>query len=226
MFDDQNTRNQTTDALKTRLLEFDSYIANCRDSESPRLLSQIIDTTHKPLKAPTFTKIDSLKIISWNIQSKNSATFGNKFEVDRFCNTIKEHDIACLQEIRSNVELKDFVAYNSIRKNNQRSGGGVSILVRKSISRHVTPIYCKNLSDIMAIKISKNLIDRPFDMFIICCYLAPVASKFRKNLDSDMWDTLNDFVNTISSKGKTFMCGDFNARTGDLGDLLVPSKPV
>ena len=209
------------------MIKSDSYIANYRDSESQNLLPPI-HTSHKrnPLKAPTLTQIDGLKIISWNIQSKNSITFGNKFEDNDFCKIIRDHDIVCLQETRSNVELKEFVAYNSIRQNKQRSGGGVSILVRKNIARNVTPLYCKNLSDILAIKISKNLIDRPFDLFIICCYLTPIGSKFRKSLDADIWDTVNDFVNTLSSKGKIFMCGDLNARTGGLSDLLVPNKPV
>jgi exonuclease III len=99
--------------------------------------------------------------MSWNIQSKNSTTLGNKFAIERFEKIVRNHDIVCLQETRSNVELKDYVVFNSIRKNSQRSGGGVSVLVRKKFSRNVTPFYCKNLSDVMAIKISHKMIDRP-----------------------------------------------------------------
>ncbi len=60
----------------------------------------------------------------------------------------------------------------------------------------------------------------------MCCYLAPINSNFRKQLETDAWDSINDFLCTIASKGKLFLCGDLNARTGNLSDLLDPSKLV
>ena len=203
----------------------DFITANCRDSESKFSLNLPTHSPNQPLETPTHT-IDGLKFMSWNIQSKNSTTLGNKFAIERFEKIVRNHDIICLQETRSNVELKDYVVFNSIRKNSQRSGGGVSVLVRKEFSRNVTPFYCKNLSDVMAIKISHKMIDRPWDLILVCCYLAPIASKYRKALDTNIWDTVNDFVNTLSSKGKIFLCGDLNARSGNLSDLLIPSKPI
>ena len=58
----------------------------------------------------------SLKLMSWNIQSP-STTEGNKSKFDGFKQMIIGHDIVCLQETRKGLHLPGYRSFNNPRKN-------------------------------------------------------------------------------------------------------------
>ena len=119
----------------------------------------------------------NLSLMSWNIQSRDS-TEGNKLEDPDFINTLKDSDIICFQETRKPPKLCNYKAFNSTRPG--QSSGGVSILYKTGISGGVTH-YKSNISiDFVTIKLNKNFFHTKNDIYIVCFYIPPSNSSYRK----------------------------------------------
>ena len=87
---------------------------------------------------------NSIKILSWNIQSPSSVD-GSKFEIESFQNVFKDHDIACLQEIRREVHLVGYRSICNIRKDGK--SGGVGILIKNELIEVIEFIKNTECSD-------------------------------------------------------------------------------
>lgn len=66
----------------------------------------------------------NLKIISWNLQSRNLKYEGNKFLLPEFTNIFLGIDIVCLQETKHLIKFENFRCFNSLRP-----GGGKRVVV-------------------------------------------------------------------------------------------------
>ena len=159
--------------------------------------------------------------MSWNIQSKNCSIRGNKFDIEDFTKIINNCHVVCLQEIRKEIEHKNFLAFNNTRST-KRAGGGVCILIHKSLTPHTTRIKCNESSDIVTIRISKEYMASNRDLIIVCCYISPSTTPYRRNSNTDPWEVLNDHIIKLSSinDSEIIICGDFNARTSNLSDII------
>ena len=158
--------------------------------------------------------------MSWNIQSRNSKE-GNKLEDPDFINRLKDADIVCFQETRKPVKLCNYKAYNSTRPG--QSNGGVAILYKTGISGGVSH-YRSNLSqDFVTIKLNKNFFHTKKDLYIVCFYISPGNSKYRKRQQKSPWELLNDLTASLATKGDVFLCGDTNARTSTKPDFITSS---
>ena len=76
------------------------------------------------------TKLNRLKILSWNIQSQNTIT-GNKFEDPTFTKNFEQHNILCLQETRQSPKLAGFRSISKLRIGEK--SGGVFTLYRNEL---------------------------------------------------------------------------------------------
>ena len=56
-----------------------------------------------------------LKIITWNINSRNMSHEGSKFMMPDFKTILNMNDIICLQETKGQVKLENYKAFNSNR---------------------------------------------------------------------------------------------------------------
>ena len=159
--------------------------------------------------------------MSWNIQSKNCSIRGTKFDIEDFTEIINNCHIVCLQETRKEIEHKIFLAFNNTRST-KRAGGGVCILIHKSLIAHTTHIKCMEGSDIVTIRISKEYMASNLDLIIVCCYISPSSTPYRANSNTDPWVFLNDHIIKLSAKNNSeiIICGDFNARTSNLSDTI------
>ena len=103
---------------------------------------------------PSNSNRGGLKIISWNIESRNDATESKLHDTD-FLKVITKNDIICFQETWGPVYLANHRSFNSNRTDSK--SGGVAILVKNNISKGVSLIKTPNTSttDIVAIKLSK-----------------------------------------------------------------------
>ena len=107
-------------------------------------------------------------------------------------------------------EHKHFLAFNNTRST-KRAGGGVFILIHKSLIPYTTPIKCKEDSYIITIRISKTFIGSNSDLISVCCYISPSCTPY---------PSLNELITKLSTKNDSeiIVCGAFNARTADLDD--------
>ena len=158
--------------------------------------------------------------MSWNIQSRDT-TEGNKLEDPDFINRLKDSDIICFQETRKPPKLCNYKAFSSTRPG--QSSGGVSILYKTGISGGVTH-YKSNISvDFVTIKLNKNFFHTKNDIYIVCFYIPPSNSSYRKRQEKNPWELLNDHTMALSTKGSVILCGDTNARTSTKPDFITTS---
>ena len=116
-----------------------------------------------------------LRILSWNIQSRNCSIEGNKFKLPEFAKTILENDIVCLQETKGIVKFENYRCFNNNRPSSN-SGGGVAILINNRLASGITKCVPPKTSDAIAVKLSKHFFHSTDDIFIVCAYVSPTNS--------------------------------------------------
>ena len=167
-----------------------------------------------------------LSIMSWNIQDQKSDKT-NKFEVLDFTKLFNKMDIICLQETKGTIKMPDYVAFNSNRKSSR--SGGVAILVHQYIRKGITHVKCDETQDAAAIKLDKNYFKLQYDIYIITFYISPALSSYAtKNLDYaiNSFESVENIISRLSTKGQIILCGDANARTGCLSDYISETSQI
>ena len=156
---------------------------------------------------------NSIKILSWNIQSPSSVD-GSKFEIQSFQNIIKGHDIACLQEIRREVHLVGYRSICNIRKDGK--SGGVGILIKNELIAGIEFIKNTECSDYLVCRLDKDFFNLSEDTFIVNVYIRPFNSSASNPTDNgkDALKNIENVVNELREEGEVIMCGDFNSRIG------------
>ena len=106
----------------------------------------------------------------------------------------------------------------SISKRAVRGSGGVGVLVKESMfDGFSVDIVDKNHEDIIWIACTQ--ISNPEKIVFICvCYLLPAASS-KGDKSHDVFDILRSQCLKYQDKGEIMICGDFNARVGNLNDM-------
>lgn len=169
-------------------------------------------------RKPTARTLSSLEILSWNIHDRNSSSTGPKKCDPIFKKLTERHLILALQETKGEVYIPNFRCFNKLRKGSR--SGGTCIAIHKSLADG-----CEELStgseDILAVRISvKNE-----NLIIVNVYDSPENSSFKlKKITAEDYfnpttDQILDFLSSPTVEGKLVVVGDFNARTGSLGNL-------
>ena len=164
---------------------------------------------------------NKLEILSWNIQSRNSRVEGNKCLQPDFLKLITSADLICLQETKKPIKIQNYRCYNSNRPGGPKLGGGVAILVDNKIRQGATRVSTPTTHDAIAVKLSKHFFNTKKDTYIICVYISPSTSPYRKRLTTNPWDLVSEFISSLKSKGDIIVCGDMNARTSTTPDYVM-----
>ena len=157
-----------------------------------------------------------VKIGSWNIHG-----LSDKLEDDDFVNRISELDICFLLETWSqeNFSLADSYVFSKhaskkIGKQGRKSGG-ISVIINKKF-RKATKIYKETEYGIW-IKLDKNVINSVTDLFICGVYIPPIDSSYSLKTP---FDAIENDISELPPDCYTLLVGDFNARTGNLSDII------
>ena len=123
-----------------------------------------------------------------------------------------------LGEIHSEKEVS-IPGFKSIKQKNRNKtfkgpkiAGGIGIFVRKRISHIVQAVPNKN-DDSIWIRLKKQFIQEPNDVYIGTYYISP--SKRKDESSSDFFTSLNEEISIFKKKGVPLVQGDLNARTGN-----------
>ena len=99
-----------------------------------------------------------------------------------------------------------------------RPSGGLSLLVRKSISKYVSIAFSDSYH--FWCKINKSGFGWDHDLFICFIYIPPSSSTLLRTGQSLSFETLQSECANYERKGWVLLCGDFNARTNDVNDYI------
>ena len=100
-----------------------------------------------------------------------------------------------------------------------RPSGGLSLLVRKSIFKHVSIAFSDSYH--IWCKLNKNGFGWNRDLFICFIYIPPSSSTLLRTGQALSFETLQSQCAHYERKGWVLLCGDFNARTNDANDYIV-----
>jgi hypothetical protein len=168
--------------------------------------------------------LNSIDICAWNINGGLS----DKLGMDDIQEFLNEFDIILLSEswlypwedisISQSYETIN-IARSKIHPHARRNSGGLVVAVKNTISKFVS-IVARTCDHIVVVKIKNTS-----DIFIIFVYLPPEGTTFLCDCGSDYISSLNETIAKFVNMGQVYVCGDFNARTGNMGGC-DPSKCI
>ena len=154
----------------------------------------------------------------------------NKLDDPDFYNYINNHDVLLLTECwnstDSNLNIKGYDMFTCPRpkwnRRAKRNSGGV-VVYYKSIYKNVIEKVSINPKGILWFRIKTE--SSLQDIYVCLCYIPPEDSKVYKNTTSllfeyDFFQQLNSDIRKYSEKGKVYITGDFNSRTGEQLDFV------
>ena len=114
----------------------------------------------------------------------------------------------------------DFIEYNVCRpvlKTAKRGSGGITVLVKKQLASCISYIESHKVG-IIWFKIIREQSHAYCDIYLCCLYIPPKDSSRHVLNDEDLFDVLYTDILKYNVIGKVIVCGDMNARCGNLLD--------
>ena len=181
--------------------------------------------SHNENSANSTTIIDSnitkkLEIMVWNIQG-----LGDKLKDIDFIQYISKYDMVIFLETMKldsySPCTSDFVYKHFQRKYQhpraRKPAGGIGVLIKSSLETSGTVKIIKNSDFSIWIKIKQS--DK-IDSFLGAVYIPPLdsSSTVSSFINNNAFNLIQEEISNFSQKGNVAICGDFNARTGNLAD--------
>ncbi len=119
----------------------------------------------------------SLKTLCWNINHSRDKYEGAKVEIPEIRELLHNHDLFALQETKGEVNLSDYICYNSNRKGS--NSGGVCIGIHKSLKAGITRVRVNTSEDIVIVKLKAMFFDLEKDTNIVNFYDSSTYGSFK-----------------------------------------------
>ena len=180
-----------------------------------------------------------LSISTWNINGLEYKSHGikmNKLHDLEICEVLKQSECIGLLETHadSNTEIC-LPGYNVFRKDRPKhrkawkSSGGIAVFVKESL-RSMFKFEPISDSDIIWVRVQKELTKLLSDLYVAFVYLPPFNSSYGKANGKAIMQKLEKQIEYFSCKGKVILTGDLNARVGNETDILIkendPHLPI
>ena len=172
-----------------------------------------------------------LNISTWNINGLEYKSHGiksNKLNDLEVSEVLKHSDCIGLLETHADSNTDIYLpGYYVFRKDipKQRkawkSSGGIAVLVKESL-RNMFKFEPTSDSDIIWVRIQKELTKLLCDTYVAFVYLPPVNSSYGKVKGKEIMQKLEKQIEFYSCKGQVVLSGDLNARVGNMTDILKP----
>ena len=170
-----------------------------------------------------------LTITSWNINGLECKMYGtksNKLYDQELTGNLNKSDIIGLLETHADshtdIALNGYYVFRKDRPKNKKAwkaSGGIAVFVKESLRK-----ACKfdpiSDSDIVWVKVHKDITKLNNDLYLAFVYLPPCNSTYGKANGRDILHKLEKHIEFFSCKGKVIICGDFNARVGEFVDII------
>ena len=93
----------------------------------------------------------------------------------------------------------------------KRNSGGIALYIRDSFYEYCTLLE-RSGDDIICIKIDKQILNLPNDLYVFLCYIIPSGSSREVFVDLDVLDRLSNFIikiaNETNESYNILICGD------------------
>ena len=162
----------------------------------------------------------SLSFFSWNINGIFAKPLGDTLQNNECLNLICQFDFIILCETwkETIIEVAGYrsvISGTSKLRNNGRNSGGVALLYKKELRNWVS--IEKITPNFLWFKISKQYVKTSKDIYVCGVYIPPNGSKY---FLPEMFEDLENDIETFYSQGSILLMGDFNSRTGKYSDCV------
>ena len=154
----------------------------------------------------------SLSFFSWNINGIFAKPLGDTLQNNECLNLICQFDFITLCETWQETII-EVAGYRSVISGTSKLGnnGRNKNELRNWVSiEKITPNF-------LWFKISKQYVKTSKDIYVCGVYIPPNGSKY---FLSEMFEDLENHIETFYSHGSIFLMGDFNSRTGKYSDCV------
>ena len=163
----------------------------------------------------------SVNILFWNIHGLSQ----DKLSDHILGSMLKQYDLILISETwasdQSDFILEGFEYHNYPRhyshQNCKRNSGGLGVFVRQTI-RGGIDMWCHTDDIIAWFIMRKSFFGLKHDVYIGNVYIVPENSTYLKH---DAFDILYRYIEKIPDNAEVLLCGDFNARTGEVPDFVT-----
>lgn len=170
-----------------------------------------------------------LTITCWNVNGlefKANRVKSNKLHDQDVTNELSKSDFIGLVETHAqsttDTSLQGYYVFRKDRPKHQKawkSSGGIAVMVREQL-RHACKFDPLSDSDIIWVRVLKELTKLNCDLYLAFVYLPPSNSTYGKSHGKEILQKLEKHIEFFSCKGKVILSGDFNARVGENIDFL------
>ena len=154
----------------------------------------------------------SLSFFSWNINGIFAKPLGDTLQNNECLNLICQFDFITLCETWKETII-EVAGYRSVISGTSKLGnnGRNKNELRNWVSiEKITPNF-------LWFKISKQYVKTSKDIYVCGIYIPPNSSKY---FLPEMFEDLENDIETFYSHGSIFLMGDFNSRTGKYSDCV------
>lgn len=176
------------------------------------------------MKLNSTRKRTDLSMCFWNIGGLYS--HGDyKLDDDLFLKQLTQHDIIFLAETHVSknhtASLTGYHYFPVCREisSNGNVYGGLAVISKLDIKPHISILPNKH-TEIQWIVLDKNFFHLKNDLYICVTYISPGQTGYSQTLNEDILHLLESDIENYKQKGDLMICGDFNARTGNLDDFI------
>ena len=180
------------------------------------------------MKMGHFNSENLMTISCWNIvglECNINGTKSNKLYSQEIINYLKSDFIGLVEThagSNTDISLDGYYVFCKDRPKNKKAwkaSGGVAVLVKETLRKYCTFDPLSD-SDVIWIRVQKQVTNLTCDLFLAFVYIPPCNSIYGKANSKDILQKLAKHIEYFSCKCKVIVCGDFNARLGDNCDVL------
>ena len=137
------------------------------------------------------------------------------------------HDkVECINKIKGNFP-DDYKFIENARKNknkkSKRNSGGILVCYKKTLHNDIK-IVDKNTENMIWLKLKKEKLNASKDLIIGGIYNSPINSSYSKKNTNDIFEIIQEKIMYYSQNNHVMIGGDFNARTGNIQDIIIEDE--
>ena len=211
---DSITNTQSINCCLTSDVDIDGNECNQmndgNDLITPNVASQVVEN-------------DSLKLMVWNING-----LGDKLSREEFVKYVSNFNIVIFLETMKldsyTPILNNFEFWHFQRKfqhaRARRPAGGVGIMLKLDLIENNIVTVIKHSDFVVWLKIKQH---GNLDLYLGAVYIPPLdsTSTISSFQDNNAFQLIQEDITHFKSIGHVSVCGDFNARTGQLPDYIL-----
>ncbi len=98
-------------------------------------------------------------------------------------------------------------------------GGGVALIVKDQICQGIK--FIRGGTNVICTRLKKEYFNIEQDIYLGVVYISPINSSYGQRIEYNPFEVVCQDISNFMDKGRVILMADFNARTGNMSDLVA-----